>query len=866
MKRKDTGHFRYCTSLKNNIKSKGMIEHIAILLSFLSILDILNIPSKIYFSVNPYLLIPTIIIGFFIVSKFNFIDYFKIVITTKFDLFLVGFIAATLLYSLRFLCISSFFSIHLYIMLLVIIVMILLIRMILYSNSVSKNGNQVPDNIQTIYDLKDFLDGEFNDNQILFFEERDVSYDLLSRGEIINKLYFAIKMIGFTDKAFTISLTGKWGSGKSTIVNNVIEKLDESEFIIINDFNPWMYANDVQIINSFVDVILDKLDIRFSYVQLSKVVNAIVSTVSAKVSFDGKLVKDSEKYICELKDMINEMTKRNRKQILFIFDNLERTEADSMLTVLKAIVNIFNFKNITYLLVYDDVEMKKMFSDKLNINYDYLEKVVQLHLEVPAVNDTSMKTLISKTLEKLLNVYSVDADRDVRISKVYSVIFDKTTSIRQLKRNLNSFGGFALASNNSLNKLDSFLIGLIREQNNSLYQNIVANSVRYISEDTLFTDEYKYLWNNEEFNADTTKYFSELFENEDNKDWKEVLSLLFPHVEKYLYDYSSENRVHFLNESRYFIENDGKKERHRNSILEKRIFNARFFELYFSFTENNDFLIIGKLVSNFVEVLEKNSNISEINRLYKTILSKYKGDHQKYVLEQLEYHLDSIMNKKVLLEVIFLNIEILNDGVIFLGINSIGRAAVICSQLLKEMDQQEANQYIEELQENFKTLEFTRYVVYWLNPQKEELPENNIYHRVIRHYKKMVKTIVEERINIFSQEVYHTDILRSFVTENDFLKFLGKKLNEDTILYFLIEVIGKSSGSKGYGYKINKEIFEKITTTQNVREILSAKYRGDIPKNNEIVNVFIKYDESTLDVDEGTLYSINELELDRFLG
>ena len=54
---------------------------------------------------------------------------------------------------------------------------------------------------------------------LILLEETAVDYDLLHREEIIGVLYDTILKC-HPKNNFTIGLNGKWGSGKTTIINN----------------------------------------------------------------------------------------------------------------------------------------------------------------------------------------------------------------------------------------------------------------------------------------------------------------------------------------------------------------------------------------------------------------------------------------------------------------------------------------------------------------------------------------------------------------------------------------------------------------------------------------------------------------------
>ena len=92
----------------------------------------------------------------------------------------------------------------------------------------------------------------------------NISSDLLNRASFSEQLAKAILSYTNTDN-FTISLCGKWGSGKTSILNMVIEEIDvisknnmEDEKPIIIRFDPWNYSDCSQLISQFFAVMQSK--------------------------------------------------------------------------------------------------------------------------------------------------------------------------------------------------------------------------------------------------------------------------------------------------------------------------------------------------------------------------------------------------------------------------------------------------------------------------------------------------------------------------------------------------------------------------------------------------------------------------------
>ena len=121
------------------------------------------------------------------------------------------------------------------------------------NNIVSKKNYTVID-LNDIYEKKIYIKSGEN----FLLKEQSVSYDLLQRSTIINRLYNTI-ISCVPENSFTIGLNGKWGSGKTTIVDNVLRLLKDNNIVDnyhIVKFDPWKYDDEKSILKGFLSEIL----------------------------------------------------------------------------------------------------------------------------------------------------------------------------------------------------------------------------------------------------------------------------------------------------------------------------------------------------------------------------------------------------------------------------------------------------------------------------------------------------------------------------------------------------------------------------------------------------------------------------------
>ena len=120
----------------------------------------------------------------------------------------------------------------------------------------------------------------------MFHSDQPISkkeFDCLKRTEFSKQLAKAILSYTKNDN-FAISLCGKWGSGKTSILNMVIEEIsnlsndrDEDEKPIIIKFNPWNYSDCSQLISQFFVAIQVQLKVDSGKKSLKECLQALES-------------------------------------------------------------------------------------------------------------------------------------------------------------------------------------------------------------------------------------------------------------------------------------------------------------------------------------------------------------------------------------------------------------------------------------------------------------------------------------------------------------------------------------------------------------------------------------------------------------
>jgi len=210
------------------------------------------------------------------------------------------------------------------------------------------------------------------------------------------------------NQPFSIAVFGKWGSGKSTMLNFVENQLDSQKNVIIK-FNPWQILNDDNLIASVFEEIAHSINNK-SYQKLKTKVleygrkvcvssvkifgKSFLSTkglndeVSESVADIGSSIVDSmfnsnepiplSVRKAELEKELLKWSKKENKKIVIFIDEIDRLFPDEIIDIFKVIKGVISFPSVVFVVAMD----KSSVSDSLlaaNIRRpdEYLTKIFQ---------------------------------------------------------------------------------------------------------------------------------------------------------------------------------------------------------------------------------------------------------------------------------------------------------------------------------------------------------------------------------------------------------------------------------------------------------------------------------------------------------
>ena len=243
----------------------------------------------------------------------------------------------------------------------------------------------------------------------MFYSDKPISSDSedqLNRKGFAKLLAHTLVHLDSSD-TFTVGLFGKWGCGKTSLVNmtlaevkNIQARDNTDNGIIVVHFEPWNFTDTNQLLTQFfvrlanefqkkgdenltkIGKALENYSEAFSLLELIPAVGGPIAAIGKLgASLVGRKMQKGldERDILQQKEKVIKMLKEQSNRILVILDDIDRLSNEQIRYVFQLITSVARFPNTTYLLVFDKEIVVEALKDVQSGNgQDYLEKVIQI--------------------------------------------------------------------------------------------------------------------------------------------------------------------------------------------------------------------------------------------------------------------------------------------------------------------------------------------------------------------------------------------------------------------------------------------------------------------------------------------------------
>lgn len=443
--------------------------------------------------------------------------------------------------------------------------------------------------------------------------------DRLNRGAFAKSLAKTISQYSFPS-SFTIGLYGEWGSGKTSLVNMVLEAVEDIDnSAIILRFNPWLCADPKQLITQFfkqmataiklkkptaekawelIDQYADIFDVASLIPGAGTIIAAVGKTLAKEAN---ERIEQRTKDLQESKDQIvNKMMEESIKIIVSI-DDIDRLSEEEIIAVFQLVKALADFPNTVYILAFDyDVVVRALSQVQHGDGKEYLEKIIQVPFEIPAPSIANIHDALFSKLNSILEDIPEERWAKTTWAELFQFGLQKyIKSIRDVIRYTNVFLLKYELLKDETDPVD--LLGLTSLQvfEPSLYSKLPSYK------DTLCGSDYSYSYERQKADEEKVKKTISLLIPDDetmtNRDAaNNILGILFP-------------RTRTATGISYSI---GRNYSHRDFMINNNIAAPECFDRYFALALEND-AIPTSVMKHLIYESSENEFTKEMIRLYR---------------------------------------------------------------------------------------------------------------------------------------------------------------------------------------------------------------------------------------------------------
>jgi predicted KAP-like P-loop ATPase len=186
--------------------------------------------------------------------------------------------------------------------------------------------------------------------------------DSLERAQYADQLVEVLQQVRQQTESSVLAVIGPWGSGKSSILNMVIGKVDKGPWAVAH-FNPWIYSDQESLQHGFFTELRASMEDE-AWKEPKRAIGALgkavapfgklsmlagVPDASGMVSKLGELIA-GDASVTKTKALAEAALRDAGRPVLVVMDDLDRLTPDELLLTLKLVRLVGRLPNVYYLL------------------------------------------------------------------------------------------------------------------------------------------------------------------------------------------------------------------------------------------------------------------------------------------------------------------------------------------------------------------------------------------------------------------------------------------------------------------------------------------------------------------------------------
>lgn len=267
-------------------------------------------------------------------------------------------------------------------------------------------------------------------------------------------------VVGRASTGVVIGLTGRWGSGKSSVLNLLSEHFEKMDDVVVATFNPWLVKDRDDLFRSFFSQLRDALGkcanehvhdvagclaryekaLSFAILSTAAVVDVIapgVGTVAAKPLVDalGAAPEPTLLSPVDERKTLESKLSNAKVAVVVLIDELDRVDDDDVRVVAQLVKSVGDIEGISYLVAYDPdrvIDALGRGEQRRQSGEEYLSKIIQHPVPLRPLFARDVSVLLDSAFQQ--HGIEIAPYRSEDEEKLFWLIRNSIKTPRDLKR------------------------------------------------------------------------------------------------------------------------------------------------------------------------------------------------------------------------------------------------------------------------------------------------------------------------------------------------------------------------------------------------------------------------------------------------
>ncbi|UKB78635.1 P-loop NTPase fold protein [Chryseobacterium sp. MEBOG07] len=625
------------------------------------------------------------------------------------------------------------------------------------------------------------------------------------------------------DKSLIIGLYGRWGEGKTTVMNFIQQELPK-ETIVVN-FNPWLFSDEQHLLKSFFTSISEALGAsdKTKKEKIGELLSDYGGAIGSVTQFMGFSTDGLEKLgnklkstsTEELKKRIDELIIQSQKNIVVFVDDIDRLDISEVQYVFKLVKLVGDFPRTSYILSFDEEMVSAALSpkyggDSKSAGYNFLEKIIQIPIKIPKASKKALSKYTLYLLNKVLDEISIDLNKGESndFLEVFNNAFLPVMDNPRLGIRFANTLSFSLPLlNGEVNISDLMIIEGLKIFYPSLYDFVRNNGHLFLERTD--RDSYSGYKDKKQRQDEIKKEISQAIDIYDEKKQKVVIGMLeqlFPQL-KIIYSNSGYADDIYTRWTKA-----------------KKICSDKYFERYFSYSvQEGD--IPDKYFENLIQNFEEDTIEQIVIKLNNTI-DIYAASDLIQKLRMQEEALTEIQANNLSLALIEFGHTLPQEQEIYFS-TTYTQSAILITKLVRNQSKKNQLSLLLKLFSVCKSLSYSMEIHYWLMFQEEKDSKNAILSE--KDKLKIKELLISNFKNAITDENFFT-----LLSDGNLCRILtwmvGSSKYKRPLQIFWNKHLKKKNNPE-FALKLLKVFTPTIQMTSSADDILHI-YKSGFPQSN----------------------------------